>query len=48
MPPPGPTDIHAVARQIDPDTFKEYDALTQRRDTFRRWIDELQEGRDDA
>jgi hypothetical protein len=35
-------DIHAVARQIAPDTFNEYDALNQRQDTFRRWIDELQ------
>jgi len=29
----GPTDTPSVARQIDPDTLKEYDALTQRRDT---------------
>jgi hypothetical protein len=41
-----PADLHVAARQIDPDTFRDYDALTQRRDTFRRWIEELRESRD--
>lgn len=40
-----PPDIHTVARQIAPDTFQEYDALSQRQDTFRRWINELDETR---
>ena len=39
-PAPAP-DIHAVARQVDPETFQQYDALGQRRATFKRWIDEL-------
>lgn len=38
-------DIHRVARQIDPETFREYDDLATRRDTFRRWIGELGETR---
>ena len=41
------SDIHAVARQIAPDTFSEFDALSQKKDTFRRWIDELREVRDE-
>lgn len=44
--PEQPPDTHAVARQIDPDTFKEYDELAGRRDTFRQWIDELRDTRD--
>lgn len=43
---PAAPDIHAVAREVAPDTFREYDALTQRRETFRRWLDELRETRD--
>ncbi len=43
--PEAPKDIHAVAREVDPQTFQQYDALTARRDTFRRWIDELGEQR---
>lgn len=43
--PPVAPDIHAIARQIDPQTFQQYDALAQRRETFNRWIDELGEGR---
>lgn len=37
-------DIHEVARSIAPDVFggpNGYDALLVRQDTFRRWIDEL-------
>ena len=45
-PAPAAPDVHAVARQIAPETFQEYDALTQRKDTFRRWIDDLRESRD--
>lgn len=36
-------DIHQTARQIAPDTFREYDAVSQRRDTFSRWMRELRE-----
>lgn len=39
--PPQPPDIHTIARQIAPDTFTEYDALSQRKDTFRSWLSEL-------
>jgi hypothetical protein len=40
-----PLDVHGLAREIAPDTFAEYDALSARRDTFRRWLDELAESR---
>lgn len=39
-------DIHQVARNVAPDVFKEYDALAQRQETYRRWLDELAEVRD--
>lgn len=45
-PEPVAPDIHAVARHIAPTVFNEYDALAQRKDTFRRWLDELRETRD--
>lgn len=32
---PPPTDIHAAARRLAPDTFREYDTLTARRDQLR-------------
>lgn len=38
-----PPDVHAVARQLEPEVFKEYDTLAPRRDTFARWLGELQE-----
>ena len=38
-------DIHQIARQIDPGTFQQYDALTARQDTYRRWLDDLAETR---
>jgi len=41
-------DIHSIARQIDPDTFEKYDALVARRDTYRKWLNELSETRDEA
>lgn len=44
--PGAPTDIHTVARQIDPETFQSYDALAARQDTFRRWLGELGQVRD--
>lgn len=40
-----PPDIHQVARTIAPDTFREYDMLYQRRDTYSRWMRELRETR---
>jgi hypothetical protein len=40
-------DVHAIARQVDPETFGQYDELVTRRDTFRRWIDELRQVRDE-
>lgn len=44
-------DVHAVARQIAPEVFqgpKGFDALAQQQDTFRRWITELGDTRDQA
>lgn len=41
-----PLDVHQVAREIAPDVFTEYDALTQRKDTFRRWISDLKDSRE--
>ena len=41
-----PADIHTVARQIAPETFQEFDTLAEKKDTFRRWISELREVRD--
>lgn len=46
QPVPETPDIHTVARQIAPDTFREYDALATRQDTFRRWLGELSETRE--
>lgn len=40
--------VDDLARRIDPETFAKYDALAQRKETFRRWIDELGQTRDDA
>lgn len=40
------TQLDDIARKTDPDTFRRYDALAQRRDTFRRWIEELADTRD--
>lgn len=43
-----PPDIHATVRNDHPEVFsgpEGYDALSARRDTFRRWIDELDENR---
>ena len=42
---PPPPDIHQIARQIAPDTFRQYDALTTRQDTYRRWLNDLAETR---
>lgn len=37
--------VEAKAREIDPDTFGEYDRLAQERETYGRWIDELADTR---
>lgn len=37
--PPAP-DLHAVARQMEPELFEHYDGLSSRRDTFRKFIDQ--------
>lgn len=42
---PKGADIHQAAREIAPDTFREYDALQAKRDTYRRWIGDLGEAR---
>lgn len=41
-------DIHAVARQIAPETFQEYDALDGQRDSLRQQLSELSDGRSEA
>ncbi len=38
-------DIHAIAREIAPGTFQQYDALTTRQNTYRTWLGELGEQR---
>lgn len=38
--------VDDIARSVDPDTFRKYDALAQRKQTYRRWLDELSEGTD--
>lgn len=43
-----PPDLHTLARQIAPDTFQQYDELVSRKETFRRWIDEISEQRAEA
>lgn len=45
-PPVTPPSIDTVARQIDPDTFKTFDALTQEKATYMRWLGDLKETRD--
>ena len=38
--------LYQMAREADPDTFNKYDRMVERRNVYRRWIDELAEGRD--
>jgi hypothetical protein len=38
-----PPDIHSVARQIDPETFDQYDRLTAQQGIYRRWINDFQD-----
>lgn len=37
--------VDELARLADPDTFRKYDALAERKQTYKRWIDELTEGK---
>lgn len=37
----GRAQVDDLARQVDPETFAKYDALAERKRTYRRWIDEL-------
>lgn len=43
----GAPDIHDMARQIAPDVFAPYDALSAKRDAYRRQIADLAESRDE-
>lgn len=45
--PPQP-DLHAVARQMEPDLFGHYDELSAQRDTFRNWIAEFNNPTEEA
>ncbi len=38
--------VDEIARRVDPDTFRRYDDLAQRKQTYRRWLDELSDTRD--
>lgn len=38
--------IDDIARRVDPETFRRYDELAQRKQTYRRWLDELSDTRD--
>lgn len=38
--------IDEIARRVDPDTFRRYDELAQRKQTYKRWLDELSDTRD--
>lgn len=40
------TQIDEIARRVDPDTFRRYDELAQRKQTYRRWLSELGDTRD--
>lgn len=40
-----PADIHAVAREVAPDVFAQFDPLVARQSTYQRWLDELAETR---
>ncbi|MBF0561095.1 MAG: hypothetical protein HQL37_03555 [Alphaproteobacteria bacterium] len=42
---PAVPDVHQIARDVAPDVMAQYEALTARRDTYRRWIDELDQTR---
>lgn len=35
------SEVEDVARQLDPVTFQQHDALTTRQDSYRQWLDEL-------
>lgn len=40
-PPAAPAgDVHAAAREIAPEAIKEFDELSKRRDTFRKWVED--------
>lgn len=40
-----PVDVHAIARLVDPQTFREFDALAEQKQTFTRWLEELEDVR---
>lgn len=39
--------VDELARLADPDTFRRYDTLAERKQTYKRWIDELAQGKSD-
>lgn len=38
--------VHDVARQVDPDTFRRFDSHLVRKNTYRKWLDEMGPERD--
>lgn len=43
--PANESDIHAIARQISPEIFNEYDELSTKRDTLGKWMSDLSDVR---
>lgn len=43
--PEAPKTIHDVAREVDPVTFSQYDALRVRQDSYRQWYSDLRDKR---
>lgn len=39
--------LYQMARDEDPRTFERYDRLLERKNTYKRWLDELSKGRDE-
>ena len=38
--------LYQLAKEADPQAFRQYEQLIERRNTYRRWVEELAQGRD--
>lgn len=38
--------LYQLAKEADPEAFRQYEQLIERRNTYRRWVEELAQGRD--
>jgi hypothetical protein len=45
-PPPDTSDVHAIARSVEPDTFREFDSLTEQKAELSTLLDDLARERD--